>query len=159
MDKDEVDFVLTVLRDVLSGAETAGADVTALTKRAGYAQTARRRFKSRQKRREILGRKFWNETCWDILLDLYLAHVDGIRVSVTDLATMSAIPIATAVRWVSVLAEDALIVRAPDPLDARRVWVSLGRRGVEKVELCLAAEAARLPHETGPATGMLTAAA
>jgi hypothetical protein len=71
---------------------------------------------------------------WDILLDLYAAHLGGRRLSVTDACIGSQAPPTTGLRWVSVLESRGLISRARDCRDGRRVYVSLTEEAVESME-------------------------
>ena len=67
----------------------------------------------------------FSDPAWDMLLDLYAAELAQIRVSVTSLCIASNAPTSTALRWISLLENDGLIRRDPDPLDARRFFLSL----------------------------------
>lgn len=71
---------------------------------------------------------------WEILVELYCVHCAGKRLSVTDIGYTTAIPQTTVLRWITVL---DFIVREPDPKDRRRVWITLSRSGVERVERIL----------------------
>lgn len=67
----------------------------------------------------------FSDPAWDMLLDLYAAELAQIRVSVTSLCIASNAPTSTALRWISTLEHEGLIRRDPDPLDARRFFLSL----------------------------------
>lgn len=140
-DADDIRNVIQVLQGIL----TRKARDTALGKvsperRTALAGLARTRFETRRKRKEILGRSLWNESCWDIMLDIYLAGAGGIRLSVSDVGHASGIPSATLVRWLHLLADKGLIVRSNDAKDKRRTWVGLSMKGLQTVEDCLMVE-------------------
>lgn len=80
----------------------------------------------------------FGEPAWDMLLDLYVQHVEGHNVSVTSLCTAAAVPPTTALRWIDAMAGAGHFIRKPDPGDGRRVHVSLAPVLVEAVESYLA---------------------
>lgn len=70
------------------------------------------------------------EPAWDILLDLFIAHLQEKQVSVTSAAVASCAPLTTALRWLSTLEQNDLVMRAPDPFDGRRVHIKLTSVGL-----------------------------
>lgn len=70
------------------------------------------------------------DPAWDILLDLYIAHLESVPVSVTNACIASGVPVATGFRWLMRLQGLGLVERAEDKADGRRVHVSLTERGV-----------------------------
>lgn len=79
--------------------------------------------------RRIRGRFFqaelFAEPAWDILLDLFVAKVSGLRVSTKAACIAAAVPETTALRWLILLVEQGLIERNDDKSDRRRSWVVL----------------------------------
>ena len=73
-----------------------------------------------------------------MLLDLYVQHVEGHKVSVTSLCTAAAVPPTTALRWIDAMAGAGHFVRKPDPQDGRRVHISLAPSLIDAVESYLA---------------------
>jgi DNA-binding MarR family transcriptional regulator len=71
------------------------------------------------------------EPCWDVLLDLCIAEIEGHRVSVTSLCIASGVPSTTALRWISLLERDDLIERQADPRDKRRTFLRITKRAFE----------------------------
>ncbi|WP_298466324.1 winged helix DNA-binding protein [uncultured Erythrobacter sp.] len=103
--------------------------------RETYARHARAVYNTRRQRGAIFGNaELFGEPAWDILLDLYIAFVDGKSVSVSSACIGSAAPPTTGLRWLGVLAENELVVREPDPDDQRRVMVRLTERGIEAMD-------------------------
>lgn len=79
----------------------------------------------------------FGEPAWDMLLDLYVQHVEGRKVSVSSLCTAAAVPPTTALRWIETLTNAGQFIRSPDPLDGRRVHVSLAPTLISAIELYL----------------------
>lgn len=68
-----------------------------------------------------------------ILLELFLVGEKNRKLSVTAIGLDQALPMATLIRWLSVLCDSGLAKREPDEKDRRRVWMSLTALGQEKV--------------------------
>lgn len=65
------------------------------------------------------------DPAWDILLDLFAAHIEGDRVAVSSLCIAASVPPTTALRWIKLMNESGLLLRQADPLDGRRIFVQL----------------------------------
>ena len=132
---DELAAIAARLRDVAAapGADAIGLPLPRNERR--YLALARQAYALRRKRAAIFGNpELFGEPAWDILLDLYIAHVDGKPVSVSSACIGSAAPPTTGLRWLGVLADEGLVVRENDPEDNRRVLVRLTRKGVTAME-------------------------
>ncbi len=81
--------------------------------------------RARRLRGRFLPDELFADPAWDMLLDLLQAEVLQQRVAVSSLCTAAAVPATTALRWLNTLVNRGLIVRVPDPMDARRVFVQL----------------------------------
>jgi len=104
-------------------------------RRQHFAEHARQSYASRRKRTAIFGNpELFGEPAWDILLDLYIAHVDNKAVSVSSACIGSAAPPTTGLRWLGVLAEHDLVLREHDPEDQRRVLVRLTETGLAAMD-------------------------
>lgn len=77
------------------------------------------------------------EPGWDILLDLFVAQIQGRRVSVTSACLAACVPVSTALRYVGLLEESGLVCRRPDERDGRRSHLVLTNRGVEAMSVFL----------------------
>lgn len=77
---------------------------------------------------------YFGEPAWIMLLELYAAQLDMLRVTVTNLCHVSGAPSTTALRWIARLERDGLVLKQSDPLDARRLFVSLSERGSVAME-------------------------
>jgi len=87
----------------------------------------------RRLRERLLPREIFGEPAWDILLDLYAAHLEGKAVSISSACIASAVPTTTALRWLSRLVECGLIERSLDASDARRAHVRMTEDGLQAV--------------------------
>jgi DNA-binding MarR family transcriptional regulator len=81
--------------------------------------------RARRLRGRFLPDELFADPAWDMLLDLLQAEVLQQRVAVSSLCAAAAVPATTALRWLNTLVNRGLIVRVPDPMDARRVFVQL----------------------------------
>ncbi|SFG06104.1 hypothetical protein SAMN05518801_106204 [Novosphingobium sp. CF614] len=95
-----------------------------------WVELARQTYDDRRRRTKIFqSEDLFGEPAWDILLDLFIAAKERRRVSVTSACIGSAVPSTTALRWITILEKQSLLVREADPGDARRVYVKLSARG------------------------------
>jgi len=89
--------------------------------------------KARDQRLRLLGAKTSDEVSWHIMLDLYKASLSGEELSVSDVCVGSESSQTTALRRLDMLVHEGLAVREHDPIDRRRIVVSLTKRGRETV--------------------------
>lgn len=71
------------------------------------------------------------DPAWDMLLDLFAAHIEGERVAVSSLCIAAAVPPTTALRWIGTMTENGLFERHADPLDGRRVFIRLSDTAID----------------------------
>lgn len=108
---------------------------------------AREEYRRRRARANHFDANLFAEPAWDILLDLFVAHVDQVRISVTSACLASSCPPTTALRWVSVLEAQGLVRRTGDTTDQRRTWVALTELGVRKMTAYLRGKVvSAVPH-------------
>ena len=62
---------------------------------------------------------------WDMLLDLYAAHYENNKVSVSSLCIAAAVPATTALRWIKTMEEEGHFSRTQDPYDGRRIHIQI----------------------------------
>ena len=96
-------------------------------------------YKARRRRAEhfaIVGDLF-GEPVWDLLLDLFIAHERGQKVSVSSASAAACVPTTTALRTIAKLIERGLIEDRPDPQDKRRRYVRLTDSAVAAVNAYL----------------------
>lgn len=88
----------------------------------------RRAIRSRRLRDQFFGPALFEDPGWDMLLDLYAAELEQVRVSVSSLCIAAAVAPTTALRWIGRMTDAGLFERQPDPLDRRRAFMALSRR-------------------------------
>lgn len=89
----------------------------------------RRVQKARKIRADFFGENLFADPAWDMLLELYANDLAQQRVSVSSASDAAGVPLSTSLRWMAALEERGLIERKSDPLDGRRVWISLTALG------------------------------
>ncbi|WP_193751733.1 hypothetical protein [Sphingomonas sanguinis] len=80
---------------------------------------------ARAKRRHYLRPDLFVEPRWDMLLDLYVARLKELKISVSSLCVAANIPTTTALRHIAELVQHGEIKRTPDPTDQRRAFLDL----------------------------------
>jgi hypothetical protein len=78
------------------------------------------------------------DPAWDILLDLAAARIERRRVAVSSLCIAVAVPVTTALRWITQMTDQHLLVRQPDPRDGRRVFIGLSEQAALAMDNYLA---------------------
>jgi len=112
--------------------EPATATSSASQDHPVWVELARQTYEDRRRRNKIFkSEELFGEPAWDILLDLFVAAKERRRVSVTSACIGSAVPSTTALRWISILERQGMLMREADPGDARRVYVRLSPTGYE----------------------------
>ncbi len=97
-------------------------------------QTVRAAIRARRMRDAFFGDGLFEDPAWDMLLDLYAAHLEGRRVSVSSLCIAAAVAPTTALRWIGRLTEAGLLRREPDHTDRRRAFLALSVRALAGME-------------------------
>lgn len=95
---------------------------------------AKREYVQRLQRSRYFGDDLFSDPAWDMLLDLYISKISGMRISVTSLCIASHVAPTTALRWIAVLEQQNLLHRSKDSADNRRTWVELTESGALKME-------------------------
>lgn len=98
------------------------------------AQHVRAVIKSRRLREATFGEGLFADPAWDMLLHLYATYLERRRVSISSLQIASTSPSTTALRWIARLEERQLIMRCPDQLDARRIFIELSSQGLRLMD-------------------------
>ena len=101
----------------------------------GNAALARDIISARNQRARFLPQSLFAEPAWDILLRLYAAELAQQRITVTQACAASEVPATTGLRWLNTLELNDLVRRQPDPLDGRRIFVSLTAAGEQSMAL------------------------
>ncbi|WP_407047202.1 winged helix DNA-binding protein [Sphingopyxis terrae] len=98
------------------------------------ARLVRGYIRRRRERDQAFGADMFADPAWDMLLDLYAAHYERRRVSVSSLCIAAAVPSTTALRWIATMTEKRWIVRDFDPADRRRVHILLAESARIKLD-------------------------
>lgn len=106
-----------VFREFVAGSTGFEPDLTAAS--------IRQIIKLRRLRDSYFDASLFADPAWDILLDLMAARLEGVQVSVSSLCIAAAVPATTALRWISTMTENGLLIREHDPDDARRIFITL----------------------------------
>jgi DNA-binding MarR family transcriptional regulator len=89
---------------------------------AAFARTLlrERRMREAEFPREMLG-----EPVWDMLLDLFAAHEEGKRVSISSACIASGVPATTALRYIAAMEGAGLLAREASSTDKRTTHLEL----------------------------------
>lgn len=87
--------------------------------------------RARRLRDRHIGGALFEDPAWDMMLDLYAAHLEKAQVSVSSLCIAAAVAPTTALRWIARMTDAGLFERKPDPFDRRRAFMSLTERGLD----------------------------
>jgi CheY-like chemotaxis protein len=88
-------------------------------------------------RAQHFDRALFADPAWDILLDLAAARLERRAVAISSLCIAAAVPATTALRWITMMTQQRLLVRRPDPDDGRRVFIGLGEGAAAAMEAYL----------------------
>ena len=120
--------------DLQAEAMSAQADDSDLA----LANAARKLLKQRSRRQKYLPPELFAEPAWDMLLDLFIAQMEGREVSVTSVCLASSSPPTTALRWLEVVQGLGLVERSPSAEDRRVSHVRLTSAGSNALRRYLA---------------------
>jgi len=93
----------------------------------------RKAIRARRLRNRPFPEVLFEDPAWDMLLDLYAAHLERAQVSVSSLCIAAAVAPSTALRWIGRMTEDGLFVREPDPFDRRRAFMALSDAALDRM--------------------------
>ncbi|WP_448663388.1 transcriptional regulator [Sphingomonas sp. CJ20] len=96
-----------------------------------------------------VGEDLFADPAFNILLDLYVHHAEGRRVTTSSACIASGVPTTTALRWVNVLVKRGLVVKRDDPSDRRFTFLELSPNGLDRIDSFLAAMRAKLDRLGG----------
>jgi DNA-binding MarR family transcriptional regulator len=89
--------------------------------------------RARLRRGEVFAAHFFGDPAWDMLLELYAAHLEQRRISIGRLSDASGVAGTTVLRWLDVFQREGLVERVADRFDGRRIYVSLSRGGIDSM--------------------------
>jgi hypothetical protein len=91
----------------------------------------------RKRRAQFLPDQYFGEPCWDMLLDLLVAHDQQREVTTAYLCTNSQVPYGTALRYLGELGSRGDVVEEVDAKDPRRILVRISNSAQERMTACL----------------------
>lgn len=83
--------------------------------------------RTRATRAKFFDPKLFADPAWDILLSMYQSELRQRRVTISSCCSAAKVPATSALRCIGRLCDEGLVLRTPDPLDARRTFLSLTR--------------------------------
>ena len=98
------------------------------------AELARHYYNVRTLRERYLPEELLGEPLWDMLLDLFICHVERRKISVTSACLASRAPPTSALRYVKLLEEVGLVEREASSSDRRSAHLHLSTEGVQCME-------------------------
>lgn len=130
--------IVTAANDLLL-ARGEKADANGSGNEADLLAVCDRIYKIRRRREAIFGKELglFGEPGWDILLDLFSAHLKGVNVPINSACVAACVPSTTALRWLNSLEEQGLVERERDAHDLRRSYVRLTSEAIEKLAILL----------------------
>jgi DNA-binding MarR family transcriptional regulator len=125
IEKDERGIEQLFARLVETGEEH-GAELP----RDSLVDLACRIYDMRRARAHYFHNSLLGEPVWDMLLALFcLPAVRWEKLTVSRLSQAAGVPLTTGLRWSRLMEQKGLVERCPDPLDARRTYVTLSGEG------------------------------
>jgi DNA-binding response OmpR family regulator len=88
-------------------------------------------------RERIFPREMLSDHCWRMFLELYRLGRQGRSVSLTSLALVSGLSMATAIRRIHSMRNQGLVTYTADVNDRRRTFVRLSEAGARQIDLFL----------------------
>lgn len=144
--------VLSLINDLTETLSTVAAEFNDRVSRAARpdasneepSQTTLTRYANsllaeRRMRRHFLPAELFQEPAWDMLLALFAAREERLPMNVKTLVSFSDAPATTSQRWIDHLHKLNLINRVADPVDRRRIEISLSDNGNQAMSAYLRA--------------------
>ncbi len=88
-------------------------------------ESAKTLIRQRIHRRKHFDESKFAEPFWDILLDLFISKLMGLKISVSSACLASGVPPTTALRYVSHMCKVGDVIRTDDPNDGRRIYLEI----------------------------------
>jgi hypothetical protein len=86
---------------------------------------ARQILAGRKQRDRYFDPMLFSNPAWDILLNLYVADGEGKPFNVLDTCLTSAVPQGVALRWLTYLEQEDMVIEVPDPARPRQTLIRL----------------------------------
>lgn len=135
---EEVERIARTLAALSMDEGVAEIEPTTLLVASVDGQLVRALLRLRRLRAQHFLPALFADPAWDILLDLAAARIERRRVAVSSLCIAAAVPATTALRWITQMTEQQLLIRHPDPRDGRRVFIGLSEQAALAMDNYLA---------------------
>lgn len=116
------------------GEETWGGGAPAPASESSYRDAVKSLLLVRKTLERYVHADLFSDPCWDMLLELYSASLDGKQAYLTGLCFAAGVPLTTATRRLEDLVSAGLVSKSFDPVDRRRVIVNLTPEGRSRLE-------------------------
>ncbi len=102
-------------------------DVPVAPEAPSYLEKARTLYIQRRERERAFGgvARMFDEPVWDMLLDLFVAHETGERISISNACLGACVPITTALRWIRTMEADGVVRCWQSEQDKRVRYIAL----------------------------------
>ncbi|WP_114228794.1 hypothetical protein [Sphingomonas sediminicola] len=131
------DTVDRLLDERLRGEPLDGPNSALSKSTLEIASTVKRILKFRDLRIEVFDAQLFADPAWDMLLEIFLCDLTQQRISVSAACAGGRVPPTTGLRWAKLLEKRGLIKRRNDPLDSRRVHLSLTEEAFTKMRILM----------------------
>ncbi len=81
--------------------------------------------RQRRARARHFNQRLFSDPAWDMLLDLFVAHVEGQAISTSSACIGAGVASTTGLRWLNTLEAEGLVRRVADPRDRRQRFIHL----------------------------------
>ena len=98
------------------------------------AALAKQHYDLRRRRDHFLAPGLFGEPAWDILLTLYWTQKAQMRMTVTNVIYLAAVPATTAHRYIDNLCRAGILAKKKHPTDGRVSWLTIADAVVEKMD-------------------------
>ena len=131
------DTVDRLLDERQNGVVPDGHNGTLSRSNQDLTQTVKRILRFRDLRNEVFDGHLFADPAWDMLLEIFMCDLTQQRISVSAACAGSRVPATTGLRWAKLLERRGLITRRNDPLDSRRVHLSLSEEAFTKMRILM----------------------
>jgi DNA-binding response OmpR family regulator len=121
---DEIRLLGSLLQNQASHA-AAPVDVPASMRTNPDAALLRKLIRAESTRAMAIGGKALGDPAWNILLDLILASLEDRKVAVSSACIVAGVATTTALRLITRMVDDGVLMRVPDESDGRRHFLAI----------------------------------